>query len=763
MRAWIVVGVLSFTACGRDSSAMPDAAVIADSAVADTPADAATCAQNLLFASEPYALNAGDQMMLEGAFLQDATFDLPGAPGLSAAALGANRAALVIPSTATSGLASVVCGSPSPLPFHRVTFAQGLGPFVNRFEQSAGAVADHAFVHPRAAATATVIERTLYVIGGDSERGLEKSIERATINADGAIGAFSVVTGSELVIARVWHTSTRIGPWLYVVGGSVGNGLFLDSVERAQIMADGSLGQFVTLPSSRLTRGRSQHTAHVIGDYLYVFGGVGPAARPPWPPLDTIERAKINADGSLGNFVKVTNVALATARLAHASVVFGDYIYVIGGGNNGTIGLGDVERAKIDPDGTLGPFAALPQTLQTYRGGHAVAIIGRGLYVIGGIGGPDSASAPLTSIERATIRDDGSLDPFVTLADSHLTIPRTVFASVQLGNFIYFFGGHHEGHLFAQTWERASINGSGSLGMFATSSTMLSTARAGHSTVVVAAQLYAIGGYDGSQVLASIDAAVVHPDGTLGSPVLAATSLLIPRAYHATAIASNFLFVIGGRDSNGATLAGVERSAMGADGTLGTFTDTTRTLVTPRQRHGAAIVGNALYVIGGRDTNGNLLATIERATLGVNGTLGTFAVVATLATPRADHAIAVLGNSVYVIGGTTATGAVTDIEAATIEPDESLSAFAPVANLATARAGHAALVIGNRLYVIGGAASVERASINANGAPGAFAIVPGLTTTRVHATVASAGNYVYVVGGTSGGVALASIERSPLQ
>ena len=50
------------------------------------------------------------------------------------------------------------------------------------------------------------------------------SVERATINADGSLGAFSIVPDVALVTARGDHTTVVIGDWLYVLGGRMGGG-----------------------------------------------------------------------------------------------------------------------------------------------------------------------------------------------------------------------------------------------------------------------------------------------------------------------------------------------------------------------------------------------------------------------------------------------------------------------------------------------------------------------------------------------------------
>src|SRR5690606_14307 len=85
---------------------------------------------------------------------------------------------------------------------------------------------------------------------------------------------------------------------------------------------------------------RSNATSAVVKGYLYVLGGDSNGT-----PLSSIERAVINADGSLGTFSAVP-VALVTPRASHQTMLAGDYLYVLGGyGSSGS--LASVERALI--------------------------------------------------------------------------------------------------------------------------------------------------------------------------------------------------------------------------------------------------------------------------------------------------------------------------------------------------------------------------------------------------------------------------------
>jgi hypothetical protein len=142
-----------------------------------------------------------------------------------------------------------------------------------------------------------VIGRWRYLVGGTAGTTALASVERAPINPGGTLGTFTDA-GVSLVTLRRGHTAVVIGPWLYVIGGARAAGT-LGTVERAAIAADGTLGAFATVSGVDLVAVREHHTSVVIQSYLYMTGGDGPG------DTDTIERATIAADGSLGDFATV--------------------------------------------------------------------------------------------------------------------------------------------------------------------------------------------------------------------------------------------------------------------------------------------------------------------------------------------------------------------------------------------------------------------------------------------------------------------------
>ncbi len=161
-----------------------------------------------------------------------------------ATVLGPGRAEVRVPPDATAGTLHVRTAgatATSPIRFRRASFALGLQPFRARYEQ-----ADYARQTP------------------------------------------------SLTTARVHAATFQSGLWLYLLGGADASGAPLNSIERAMINADGTLGAFQTTPAT-LGEPREGAAAVRVGDAVYLLGGAARGMR-----LSTIERATVNADGVLG-------------------------------------------------------------------------------------------------------------------------------------------------------------------------------------------------------------------------------------------------------------------------------------------------------------------------------------------------------------------------------------------------------------------------------------------------------------------------------
>jgi N-acetylneuraminic acid mutarotase len=180
------------------------------------------------------------------------------------------------------------------------------------------------------------------------------------------------------------------------------------------------------------------------------------------------------------------------------------------------------------------------------------------------------------------------------------------------------------------------------------------------------------------------------------------------------------------------------------------------------------VTKNRIYYIGGADNNDNarIKNTIYTAPIDANGVIGSWSSV----TPNLPYTVA--GSScvynesyVYLVGGCTYYNNDSDntftnkILIATVNSDGTLSAFNQLnTTLPYNLAGHTSAIIGNYLYVFGGASTfpysnytgrsdVYRAVINSDGTLGSFTFVNNSPFPHVRAGSIVVGKYVYLIAG----------------
>ncbi|MCA9678337.1 MAG: hypothetical protein H6708_16945 [Kofleriaceae bacterium] len=737
--------------CAADSCGCPTAWTTCDAACVDTRTDeahcgdctsqcasgqacsAGACRAPALYAIHGDVVRVGDEIVLDGIFGPAASVNFAGAVTATAIVDGTHRARVTVPSGATSGPVTVttLAQTTSAIRIRIASFALGLGPFRTRYEQAGYAQTTPTLVVARTGAAVIATRRWVYVVGGASAGGTPlASIERARVNADGSLGPFALA--GSLGVARAYAGASRIGDRVYVVGGT--GGTALDSVESAALDPDDNLGAFadagVTLASPR-----GAVTTTVVGASLYALGGGS-----------SIERAPILADGTVGAFG--VSGALTRPRIRAAAVATATALYVIGGDDGGA--LDTIERAPIDGEGAVGSFAVLSTTLAQGRAGAGAVALDGYLYVVGGGGGN-----PVTATDRAMILDDGTLSAFSSTPASLVTGRQGASMTV-VGNYLYAIGGAAAGGVPQPTIERAGLpvaptigaftatgatvgvrsrgalaidhyvytvtNGQGDpsngveradvgdgggLGAFATVATTFTPARNDPSLAVVGNYVYALGGTYNPGVCCDVSTSIVRApidgSGAIGA-FGAAGALTAARNGAAAIVVEPYLYVIGGNDANG-RLTSVERAVINTDGSLGGFANAGVTLQTGRTIAAAAVLGDYLYVLGGSGDSDSL-ASVERAQILANGSLGAFTTLSTvtLDISRINPGAVVEGDRLFIVGGYSQGGggaAADPGEVSVISHDGTLGAFAASGATTGADKSSAPVVVDNVVYQIG--------------------------------------------------------------
>ncbi|HEY9857646.1 MAG TPA: hypothetical protein V6D05_18010 [Stenomitos sp.] len=227
---------------------------------------------------------------------------------------------------------------------------------------------------PRRAFRRAVIGNRLYVFGGYNPQTASRltSIEAATIQADGTLGAFQTVS-SQLQTGVAGFGLYVGGGKVYVIGGSLQNNSGLTTTQVASINPDGTLENFVANPAINLPAANAGFATVRANGSLYLLGS-GYGTR------KSVLQAPINPDGSLGN-IQDAGVTLNTGRDAGCGAFIGGKLYAIGG-NSGSGGVSTIEAATVNPDGSLGAFSVVNGvTLTANEWGHESVIAGNSLYV----------------------------------------------------------------------------------------------------------------------------------------------------------------------------------------------------------------------------------------------------------------------------------------------------------------------------------------------------------------------------------------------
>jgi Tol biopolymer transport system component len=195
----------------------------------------------------------------------------------------------------------------------------------------------------------------------------------------------------------------------------------------------------------------------------------------------------------------------------------------------------------------------------------------------------------------------------------------------------------------------------------------------------------------------------------------------------------------------------------------------TSSSLTGRYVHGSVIWDDFLYIIGGRDAS-QVFASIERAPIHFDGTLGNWESSGALSSARTGLQTVVVGNYLYVLGGANSSDTVLNsVEYAPINADGSLGAWQTTSSMTVPRQYFAACAGNDYLYAIGGDSpsviysSVEYAPINPDGSLGAWQTTQSMTLPRRAIQAVTANGAIYVPSGNNFSGRQASVDYATIQ
>lgn len=555
---------------------------------------------------------------------------------------------------------------------------------------------------------------------------ISNSTYYAEIRANGTLGAWS--TTANISASLMWLDSAQSDGHLYIIGGC-GNGnndmntgacaagVYVTTVQRADFTPAGDIQAPFT--DDAVTTSRSEAGAAVFNGNLYVIAGCTSTGNDCTTSTNTVYRAAIGTDGTIGAYTNTSVAVLPDSRGRLAVTVFNNAIYVVGGCLTATAcaSVGTGYFATPAASGNIASWTALTANLATTRNNLNLVAHNGFLYAIGGYNGGGAT----TSVEKGTIAATGNVSAWTTVSIAALGNARTGAASVVYGNRIYVTGGR-SGATIYNSIEWADLDASGNIATWNLDNTNpFTTSRFGHTAQVINGYLYIIGGNNNTNDLNDVQlAAIDSVGGTVGAFTTSALTVTT-RSYTAAAISAGTIYIVAGCTNYDE-----------ANSRCSTNTTATETIAV---NNGGQGLSNATT----QDSD-KLAQRAQQVTLALNGVI-------------------------YVIGGasfatntpTLITGATT-VQYTTIANDGQVGAWSNATNLPNSRRLASGFVDNGRLYIVGGCSNAACTTFDRSAqyvTPAAGGNITAAWTTQANAIpadwysfdLATYNGYVYRVGG----------------
>lgn len=511
----------------------------------------------------------------------------------------------------------------------------------------------------------------LYVIGGCTNNGCSTTsndVAYVAISSTGQMSRPATCAGGSYqggawcVLSNVLPTSgvaagspVIFGGQIYVVGGLTG-GANTNRVIRATANNDGSLG---TWSSQTMTtdlgatsvsyayayaRANPSSAATNPGN-LYIFGGCTTSSSAGCTAYTAnVYKCNIGTSGAVASCSTSGQLQIGTipgdtdpGLAIMSGSVYANYIYLIGGVSPNLVDLKTTRYAKIDNSNNVvavSGSAWVESNKQLDVGRRRSAAFGYNgyLYVVGGYDG--TGGTPLADIVFIKINvSDGSLGSATEgWNESSVTINQRWGLSVPVSNsYAYVIGGCTAGASPGGCTTRTDViqtfqlynNDSGAPAGYSTSANTYSTNpnRIGVSSTILNGYIYAAGGCIGAAdcntPVDTVSYAAIDANGTLGSWSNTTATLPAVRAWGKLLAAGGTLYYVGGQDTDG-TAQSTVYYGIPASGNVSSWTAASNGLPSARTRFGAAVWNNRLYIVGGGSGTFN---TSVFSTAGSSGTL----------------------------------------------------------------------------------------------------------------------------------------------
>ena len=266
----------------------------------------------------------------------------------------------------------------------------------------------------------------------------------------------------------------------------------------------------------------------------------------------------------------------------------------------------------------------------------------------------------------------------------------------------------------------AKVNANGTIGAWNTATATETNATGVEGSAVYNNYIYSVGGINSAgTVQTATTFTKLNQDGNITQAWLATAALPTARWESATIAANGYLYSVGGTTvSGGAPTAQVYYAKINADGSLGAWTTSANPLSAPRNQAQLAVVGNTMYVIGGNTTGAGAPSNqVYTMTLNPTTGLNSAETLATNTLPGAtvSGVAGAMNGYMYYVGGDDGTNPRATVYYAKILPTGLLGTWATSPNsLPQALTATEGFFANGYMYTLGGSTNVATTAIVAN-------------------------------------------------
>lgn len=539
---------------------------------------------------------------------------------------------------------------------------------------------------------------------------------------------------------------------IYLVGGQDGGGA-TGNIYRNSVNSDGSLsgawqsqtmtGVGATSVSYTYAYARANPgSAGTNPGNLYIFGGctspAGGAGCTSDSYTQNVYKCNITSTGTIAGCSTTGQLQIGTvtggtgAGLGiHAGAVYANYIYLIGGVAPGILDLKTVRYAKFDNSNNVVAVSgsawieSANQTSVGRRRGSAFGYNGY-LYVVGGFDATIGGTLNDIQFAKVTV-SDGSIGAFQT---SGVTINQRWGLGLAVSNsYAYVIGGCKDGTSptcnaggldnTVQTFQVYN-NDSGAPGGYSVSSNLYATDRIGASAAVYNGYLYVAGGCtsatDCTAATTNVQRAAIDANGSVGSWSNTTAALGGARAYGELEIAGGTLYYLGGQ--TGADTTGQSTIYYGTPtgtGDITSWTSATKGIgdtgsgAQARTQFSATVWNNRIYVTGGFNTTPTAQTNVYVSPqLNSGGDITSNWTSSTaFNVARSGHVTVAYANNLYILGGYDGTNYLSDVQFAQIASNGTVGSWTYTTSLPMPIRQADGFASNGYMYLFGGRSSTN--------------------------------------------------------